>query len=171
MDNYYSFLKEQDEDSSIFYYFVTSQNFVYTVYFKVDEYSHYIQNFPLLLQSGYALGFRKTSLAGNESNKLYDAKIFPTIYQVINDFVEFNGSETVLLYHCDTSDKKQRERSRLFDKWESYVKVTCLERHNVEVRINESSYYLGFIANSNNSNIEVLKHEFNDFAYFIIREK
>jgi hypothetical protein len=170
-NNYYSFLQEQDEDGSFFYYFGTSQNFVYTVYFKIDEYSQYVRNFPLLLQNGYALGFRKTSLAGNLSNKSYDTKIFPTIFQIINDFFESNGNETVLLYHCDTSDEKQEKRSRLFNKWESYLEDTFLERHSIEVRINESDYYLGFITSTQNADINELKIEFDDFAFFIIQEK
>ncbi|PWK79957.1 hypothetical protein LX99_00418 [Mucilaginibacter oryzae] len=171
MNSYYSFLKEQDEDGSLFYWFATGDNFVYSVYFKTDEYSQYTQNFPLLLKTGYAFGFRKTPQTRSLRGKAFDPKVFPTIRQIINDFFDSSGNETMLLYHCDTSDKKQEKRSRLFNIWEHKAKVTHLERHAVEVFINETHYCLGFITPTKNPDLESIKIEFNDFAYFIVQEK
>jgi len=171
LEDFYSFIKEEDEDGSIFYHFITPKNFVYTVYFKVDEYSVYVNDFPLLLQSGYAFGFKKSFINKERVKNSLDFKVFDTLYQIILDFISDNGDDTVLLYHCDTSDEKQLYRSRLFDKWEKRIKDSHLERHCVEVCIDNKDFYLGFITPSKNPNIESLNSEFESFSYFIIQPK
>ncbi|OOQ61155.1 DUF6169 family protein [Mucilaginibacter pedocola] len=171
MDQFYSFIKEEDEDGSIFYLFVTRYNFVYAVYFKVDEYSDYVENFPLLLQKGFAFGFRKNSLNDSQYKRSEDAQVFTTMYHIIKDFFKANGNETVLLYHCDSADGRQFFRSKLFDKWQRQVEETNFERHAINVSIADKDFYLGFITLTDNPSINQLREEFEAFSYFIIQPK
>ncbi len=168
MDSFYSFTKEEDEDG-IFYHFVTRYNFVYTVYFKIDEYTTYIDEFPLLLQKGFAFGFRKTAI--ENAKNADDLSVFSTLYQIINDFFNSNGHETVLLYHCDQTDGRQLIRSKLFDRWERKIENSILERHAVEVCIQDKDFYLGFITSSDNPFLGDVINEFESFSYYIIQGK
>ena len=168
MDNYYSFIREEDEEG-IFYYFITENNLVYTAYFKIDEYTNHINDFPLLLQNGYAFGFRRTNL--NNSKSVNDRKVFHTIVEIMKDFFSSAGEDAILLYHCDYSDQKQTARSRLFDIWDRMVSSDKFEKYNIEVVIEKNSYHLGFITSIENPSLEDLKNEFDNFSYRIIQGK
>lgn len=168
MDNYYSFIQEEDEEG-IFYYFITKDNIVYTAYFKIDEYINHVNDFPLLLQNGYAFGFRKTNL--NNSKNLSDKAVFQTIIEIMKDFFNSKERTAVLLYHCDYSDEKQTARSRLFNIWASTVSNNSFEKHDVEVVIGKISYHLGFITSIDNPSLKDLRNEFDSFSYHIIQGK
>lgn len=120
MDSYYSYVKEENDDDSIFYTFSTQNNLLYTVYFDAYEYQNKLENYPTLLQNGWAFGFKKKDFAPS-TKKSQDEFIFPTIFQIMNDFISEYGNDAVLLYHCDSKDEKHPVRDRLFGKWKAWL--------------------------------------------------
>lgn len=172
---YYSFLQVEDEDSSVFYQFITDHNVAYTVYFSVNEYEQYVDEFPILLQQGYAFGFRRQKYNSNDKN-IMDKLVFSTIYHIILDFLKAKGKEAILLYHCDHGDERQSQRHKLFSLWERLApSKTDLVKHSVEFEIDMGdgikSMYLGFITASDNPLMDDLTNEFNDFSLYIIQPK
>ena len=86
-EQYYSYFEAEDQDGSIYYVFTTSYNCGYTVYFKIDEYTEYVDDYPLLLQKGYAFGFHKKKFESNSKN-FKDPLVFETIYKIALDFLK-----------------------------------------------------------------------------------
>jgi hypothetical protein len=172
---YYSFLKVESEDSSVFYQFITQNNIAYTVYFSIDQYEQYVDQYPVLLQKGYAFGFRRQKFDSTQKN-IYDDRVNVSIYHIISDFIKDKGDETILLYHCDVSDGKQSYRNRLFNAWEKIFVDSHLIKHSIEVQIdtndNESTFhYLGFITLSRNPLLEEVKKEFDEFSIYLVQPK
>ncbi len=169
--NYYSYLREEDEENSIFFQFITKDNNAYTVYFKIDDYTQYIDEFPLLLQKGYSFGIRRQKFSTQRKN-FSDPLVFSTIYRIVLDFFESNGNETILLYHCDHSDGKEVYRNKLFENWERKIShINALEKHSIEVQVGEKDFFLGFITLPNNPLIDDIKAEFEAFSFYIIQPK
>lgn len=173
---YYSFLKIEDE-ADTFYQFITINNIVYTVYFKVDEYSTYVDKYPLLLQQGYAFGFRRQKPEKGSRN-IDDKIVFSTIAKIISDFFVEKGNETVLLYHCDASDGKHHNRNRLFNYWEKLGEENNFyDKKSIEVSIPEAEtedyrvIYLGYIISKLNPLASKVNDEFESFAVDLIRPK
>ena len=168
--NYYSYVKVIDDDG-VFYQFITKHSIGYTVYFRLYEYSKYVNNFPLLLQKGYSFGLRKQKFDDSKRN-INDIKVFSTIYNIVADFFSDYGKDVILLYHCDFSDKRQAHRNKLFDLWEKNVlSENTISKYSVEVQIGHDDFYLGFISLNDNPLIEEIKSEFAEFSYFIIQPK
>ncbi len=171
MEDFYSFLKEELEDQSVFYEFVTNRGIIYTVAFDTTSFADYIQEFPTLLQRGYSLGF-KPSKDKERGIVNHDKKIATTVQRIILDFLDQSPPETVLYYHCDTADNRQSCRNRLFEVWEKeliehqFVKE-CVK---VEIPFEEGSkdHYLGYITNSNNPSIDIIRGEFQQFCILLM---
>ncbi|MBD1394607.1 DUF6169 family protein [Mucilaginibacter glaciei] len=142
----------------------------------MDEYTGYVNNYPLLLQKGYAFGFHKKKFNADSKNK-NDELVASTIYKICLDFLQEQGIETVLLYHCDANDGKQACRNKLFNKWsDTIVKANTIVKHSIEVVIgddtdNKKEMYLGFLTLNENPLIEEIKTEFNDFSINLIAPK
>jgi len=170
-EDFYSFFVEVLEDQSVFYEFFTDNELSYTIYFNVDEYSQVVDDFPNLLQKGYAFGFRRRQFI-DSSKKVLDPKVFSTIHCIILDFLKKYGSETILLYHCDVSDKKQACRNKLFDNWEKKIIIdSILIKHSINVALGDNTYFLGFITLQTNPQIEQVKDEFEEFCVHLIQSK
>jgi hypothetical protein len=171
---YYSFLKVETEDNSVFYQFITHNNVAYTVYFSIDQYEQYVDEYPVLLHKGYAFGFRRQKFNASQKN-IHDERVSATIYHIITDFIQSKGEETILLYHCDTSDGKQSYRNRLFNMWEQVFAGSPFTRHSIEVQIDRDEklifYYLGFITLSKNPLLEDVKSEFDAFSIYLVEPK
>lgn len=168
---YYSYLQVEDEEDGVFYQFITDHHIGYTVYFKLDEYSGFVNNFPLLLKKGYAFGFRQQKFDAPVKN-VNDPLVLSTIYQIVFDFFENYGNDAILLYHCDIADSRQSHRNRLFNNWEKRVVASDLVcKYSVEIQIGSQDFYLGFISLVENPLLEEIKMEFEAFSYFIIQPK
>lgn len=176
MNCFYSYLKEENDDDSFFYTFPTNQNLLFTVYFKSYDYQDKLENYPNLLQNGYAFGFMPIDIIPNV-RKRKDSLVFPTIYEIMQDFISEKGNETTLLYHCDTLDKKHSYRDKLFNNWEKLIENSNLVRHSLKVQLgvdenNHLEYvYLGFITSKNNPFIDKIREEFDAFQIDLISQK
>lgn len=172
--NYYSFIKEEDNDVEYTFYSEIN-DIIYNVTFSIDDYSLYLNDFPTLLQNSYSFGFRSKKFSQKNTKK--DNLIFPTIYKIINNFMDYAGKQTVLLYHCDVADDKQTYRNKLFNNWGKLVNGTNLYKHSVETEIQKTeqsskiNYYFGFITFLDNPNIDKVKQEFESFTFYIIQPK
>ncbi len=166
-----------EDETDTFYQFITDNRIVYTVYFKIDEYSNYVDQYPLLLQQGYAFGFRRQKPEVGLRN-VDDKIVFSTICKIISDFFGDKGEETVLLYHCDTSDGKHHSRNRLFNYWEKLAEENDLyDKKSIEVDIpmteteDDRVIYLGYIISKQNPLAGEVNDEFESFAVDLIRPK
>ena len=70
-----------------------------------------------LLEHGEAYMFNITNV--NKQRSPRDMKVRDTVIAIIDNFFETN--EFALLYICETGDRKQAMRNRLFDSWFAYA--------------------------------------------------
>ena len=96
---YHVELNEQDG----FFQFFTDSGVHYSVGFIEDD--------VLLSKEFYQLIIANL----NNRKSMRDRKVRDTIVAIIDEF--FNCNNSTLLYICETSDNKQRMRSRLFEYW------------------------------------------------------
>ena len=82
---------------------VTDSGVMYLISFIEDDLLQYAESYQMIIS--------------NVSNKKSprDSKLRRTILAIIYEF--FENSEHALLYICDTGDRKQRMRQRLFSYW------------------------------------------------------
>lgn len=173
--NYYTFLHEELPDFSQVYHFTTRLNLIYNVYFSISEYDQWLEKYPYLLQNGYAFGFYPL-FEPADIKRQSDRSIFVTLCKIIEGFFALNGTDCVLLYHCDHTDNKQACRNKLFDGWYAASPLSALiEKFNLEISIgennNQRSYYLGYLTPKSNPNLSILKAEFDNFSFTLIDGK
>jgi len=101
-------LFEPDEFS---YEFVTSQEITYQIYFL--DYSAMFADYPNIAEFIYT--FNIDVIDGNEKSAITDERIGITIVEIFKRF--FIKIENVVVYVCDTTDKKHYARKRKFDTW------------------------------------------------------
>ncbi len=108
------------------------------------------------------------------NEKFVIKRVSLTIIKIIQDHFDLLGNDSVLLYHCDNSDNRQRTRDLLFNSWYnkynlsgSFIKE-ALEVELVDENKKIRPYYIGFITPINNSKLSILKDEFEDFATRIV---
>lgn len=175
-DNSYSYIKEEIEDLSNIYSFITSQQLVYRVYFSADDYVEYLDKYPKMLHYGYAIGFYKSNTVKGVKYK-QDSRVRETICKIITDFFQVIGPELVLLYHCDRIDGRQGSRNAIFIKWFDGHKASIdYQKYCVKVELpkpdgNIENNYLGYIVSNANPHINEIKNEFESFISRISTEK
>lgn len=102
--------------------FITDSGVLYTIYFVEDE----------MVRSTESYQFVIANINNQKSPR--DTKLKDTIVAIVENFFECN--EAALLYICETSDGKQKMRSRLFEYWfkayEEKVKYTMLSTSFME---------------------------------------
>jgi len=175
INNFYPYIQEEDGDDIIAYSFISSNGAIYAIYFDPYQYLEYVNDYPILLSYGFGLGFYRKAKEGTIYGN--DNLISATISQIILDFLESNPPDTVLLYHCDYKDGKQKGRNKIFNNW--YTKSpynNTIIKNSIPIYINNqdgvvSDYYLGYLTNSNNTNIDALETEFLLFAENLILNK
>lgn len=101
------------------YRFMTDYGVDIAVSFDLDE----------ILESGEAYMFNINNVNRQKSPR--DLKVRDTVVSIIDNFFEVNA--VALLYICETGDKKQAMRNRLFESWFAYA--------------NENDLYLIMVAN------------------------
>ena len=89
------------------YRFVTDYSVEIAISFDLDD----------LLEHGEAYMFNITNV--NRQRSPRDMKVRDTVIAIIDNFFETN--EFALLYICETGDRKQAMRNRLFDSWFAYA--------------------------------------------------
>jgi hypothetical protein len=168
-EDYYSYLQEELENFTQVYLFTTFQ-FAYTVYFNPSEYSGILENYPYLLDKSYAYGFFNQKFNA-DARKLRDEKVSNTIIKITHDFLNWAGEDTVLLFHCDTSDERQACRHKLFLNWYERGEIDNLEMISLEVDMTTKKYYIGYITKKENPNLTKLQEEFDTLAVKLIEGK
>ena len=147
MREYYSFIRDIRDDGIILYRFETDLGKVYTVFFSKEHVLEASHKCPHMTKKGFMLGFLCDS--GNKQRQ--DIKIPFTFKNIIDDFLEENGDDSVLLYNCDSSDGKQFERNKLFTKWlnnPSYNSQLINDVVEVELRVDKEvsiTQFCGYI--------------------------
>lgn len=173
MSDFYSYVRDQDETESYSYAFFTDKGNVYSITFETMEYQDFLQEFPVLLEDGYGLNIFCT-WKDKEEKRTFDGKVKTTIFKIINDHFENAGHNSVLIYHCDTSDGFERYRHILFNQWynecetkDEYVK----ESLSVEIPLPDGTkkHYIGYISKKANENLEKISEEFDQFSYYIVQ--
>lgn len=173
MKKYYS-IREEHSDGNYTYSFITDSNILYSIEFDLSVYDEYLEQFPLLLNNGYAFSIFSHETAIGTKRK-YDEGVRNTIFMIVNKQYTYCGDDTILLFHCDHADNKQRHRSIVFNTWyreadqaNEYIK------ESLEIEVNQDpvqKHYLGYITKRTNSQIVQLEEEFDRFSYFMIGAK
>lgn len=99
------------EDNVFAYFFKTNSSVFYRIEFKPTGYifgSEYIW-------SNYCYEFSIKLSLNSPKNSPFDPLISVTIASIFNDF--FKNKEKIIVYTCDTSDRKHLVRVRKFDSW------------------------------------------------------
>ena len=89
------------------YRFVTEYGVEIAISFDLDD----------ILESGESYMFNITNV--NKQRSPRDLKVRDTVISIIDNFFEINS--VALLYICETGDRKQAMRNRLFDSWFAYA--------------------------------------------------
>lgn len=89
------------------YCFITDYGVEIAISFDLDD----------LLEHGEAYMFNITNV--NRQRSPRDIKVRDTVIAVIDNFFETN--KVALLYICETGDRKQAVRNRLFESWFAYA--------------------------------------------------
>jgi hypothetical protein len=157
------------------YAFNTINGRVISVYFSPDQYVEYVADYPTLLSHGYGFGFYPTAEPMYNLNAP-DEKIKKTIARIIFDFLNTQGEDVVLLYHCDHADEKQALRNRKFNYWyDSCPDSVKIVKETIELEKflpngTSKNYYMGYITPIGNKVKDLVKAEFEDFAVNLTNE-
>ena len=121
----------KQDDSSIFS-FVTKQGIEYTVGFVPDT---------SFLQDGVYQFFL---IASTGKNGGQDNNVFETVRVIIEEF--FAQKDPVMLYICDTADKRQASRDRLFRIWfNTYILNDAYTMYNEQMTLDNVRYFSSII--------------------------
>ena len=125
---------------------------------------------PSLLEHGEAYMFNITNV--NKQRSPRDMKVRDTVIAIIDNFFETN--EFALLYICETGDRKQAMRNRLFDSWfayandkEQYVIMVAniqdlegVDNYAAMILRKDNPHFVGYVSEYNNTvNMFMLKPE------------
>ncbi|MDZ7900735.1 MAG: DUF6169 family protein [Arcicella sp.] len=163
---YYDYDLVNDEVAS--YFFKTSHNIFYVVEFKPtgyifgDEYA-WSQN---------CFEFSIKLSEKSPQNPPSDSLISPTIAEIFQHFCQ--GKEKVILYMCDTSDRRHLARFRKFDRWfkqfnihETFIKI---DRTFFDEKFN-ITYYNSLIIKDNNFYQDEIIEAFDELISGIEEDK
>lgn len=173
---FYPYLADVSDDDSIAYSFTTKTGTIYRVYFyPAKDYSDYVQAYPYLHQHGYIFGFTKTEPNENKTEAL-DAGIKATIIQIISEFFNQCGSDSILLYHCDNYDGKQQKRNNCFLRWYKQQLVSARMENTVITAYDETGHpvinnYVGFIIRRGHPLAGEIAEEFQGVKDDLVKEK
>lgn len=128
--------------------FATDNGVIYDVSFAEDN--------PI----GDAETFQFSVVSTNHNRPPFDPYVKQVIFSILEEF--FNKNASVILYVCDTSDKRQVLRSRHFQRWfegyerkEEYVTLSgCIMDEEVE-------NYASIIVQKTNPKLEDIIKDFN----------
>lgn len=135
-----------NEDGNEFH-FITSLNYQYNVYFLPAK-EDYFYEYPEVPDNIYLFGF---SLQNAKTGMLpFDEKVAKTICQILLDF--FKNNKNVIIFICDSADKKERHRSITFSKWFHHFDTEQLFEKTDKILEYDSDnrYYLSIICRKDN---------------------
>jgi hypothetical protein len=150
------------EDENPLFSFITASGVKYVLELLKQDFDN------IYFKDLYILSFYPVV---NEGVKLSnDIKIKATISQIIIDFLD-NNKDALIHYVCDSSDKRQYSRNRLFSKWfnESNT-IDVYSKFNLNYPTEDLFYTLEFLFITNTYQIKELekkvKQQMNSFSDF-----
>ena len=123
--------KVEQADANIFL-FETKQGIIYNVGFVPDT--------SFMGEGLYQFFLINTSSAAPREDK----NVFETVRVIIEEF--FSQKEPVMLYICDTADKRQAYRDRLFRIWfNTYILNDAYTMYNEQMWLDNVQYFSSII--------------------------
>lgn len=139
------------------FHFTTSLNYQYNVYFLPAK-EEYFSNYPDVPDNIYLFGF---SLINASAGALpFDNKVAQTICQILFDF--FENHHNIIIFICDSSDKRERQRSITFSKWFHRFDTARLFEKTDKILEYDSDnrYYLSLIYRKDNPDKKIYLEAF-----------
>ena len=147
--NLRSTYKVKQESDNVFS-FKTKHGIVYTVGFVADVsfFDEGVYQFFIINESGH------TSRA--------DKEVLETVRVIIEEF--FAQREPVMLYICDTTDKRQASRDRLFRIWfHTYIMNDAYSMYSEQMTIDNVRYFSSIILRKDHPMHNKVLSTFHDF--------
>ena len=139
----YEYKEDKGQDCP-FFTFETEQNLSYYVAFRNMQ----VETLPLCnLES---IDFSEV----DKKKGYHDIEVSTTIIEIINNYIN-RDSSIIIHYICDSSDKKQHFRNKLFNRW---FDLNNKEMVKYDIRVNED-YTLTFLYNQNIYETEIIESE------------
>jgi Family of unknown function (DUF6169) len=170
-DSFHPYQLADEEDGKTSYVFYSTNGAVYAVSFDASGYDKYLNEYPNLFKSGYALSIFQVTNPISKITK--DPLVFNTIENIIEEFAKRLGNDIVLLYHCDYNDGRQSQRDKLFrDKFEkSLVKDRfTISRYELYIPETDTKHYMGYITSVDNPNIKMVELEFDACSFNLLQD-
>ncbi len=132
------------------YSFITDNGIKYSIYFL--DYSYMFSDYdPSLSENIYT--FNIDVIEGDAEKIPPDTRIAATVLEVCNLF--FENLRNVLIYVCDSVDKRQLARKRKFDTWFREFDNEHLHKEDGITEIDEDTFiYNSLIIHKSNDNFE-----------------
>ena len=144
------YLVGQPEENDSSFYFTTDFGLKYTISFMLEH--------SLVLSGGYQFCINVEG-AGRSPG---DIKLRQTVFAIIEEFFEVNGSE-VMLYLCETGDEKEGLRNRLFIRWfNTYEHRDLYIIRTAEGKLDGVQNFTALFSRKDNPRLEELLAEFEE---------
>ena len=144
------YLVGQPEENDSSFYFTTDFGQKYTISFMLEH--------SFVLSGGYQFCINVEG-AGRSPG---DMKLRQTVFAIIEEFFEVNGSE-VMLYLCETGDEKEGLRNRLFIRWfNTYEHRDLYIIRTAEGKLDGVQNFTALFSRKDNPRLEELLAEFEE---------
>lgn len=141
----YKYFFEQGTNGPYFYFTTESALTYYVAFRNISQDGYPLNNL-------YSLDFGE--IDGKKSKN--DYKISSTILEIIIQFLK-NDSTLVLHFLCDSEDKRQLNRKRLFSRWFSICNLKNWIKYDYD--FDNADYNISFIYNSEKYETELMEIE------------
>ncbi|MBQ7056778.1 MAG: hypothetical protein IJM84_02370 [Bacteroidaceae bacterium] len=128
-------------------------------WFCTDSAINYNISFHEEFEIGGCMAFQFGIFNHEHKHAAFDPKIKETIIAIIIEF--FNKNKNILLYTCDSSDRREKARNRLFIRWFKETDVNSkFTICTTETIVEGQGMYVAIIVENDNPRIDAIKEEF-----------
>lgn len=133
------------------------------VCFFTDDGSEYLIGFIEETNIGFENAYQLfITRRKNGHSKGADEKIGRTVSAVVSSF--FRNNLRILIYICDTSDKRQAARDRKFKSWyHQYASFNDLKMISEVIEIDEDAYFASMILSLKMTGYEEMENRFHGY--------
>lgn len=135
----YEFSLREDQ-----YFFETDNKVKYRIEIK-DGSSYFIDFKPYLSVFELSIDLDSDAI---DASVPYDARTQLTINQILIDF--FNEHSNCLIYVCDSADGRHQARNRKFNSWFSKFNDGHLEKHDINLELEDTEMLFSLILHQSN---------------------
>ena len=151
------------QDEAGYHYFLTDQDLLYAC--KFDDLTPYLT--PLV--GIYDIHISDFSFAPQSGeSKVHDPRISPTIVGLLQGY--FQDESNVLVYLCDASDGRPRERQALYKRWHRNM-ADMVDHEPVEFAVQDAVIYGGIFTRKDFPYQDTMHEQLRGRAAKIIGEK